>query len=51
MDFSWKVEGRKVIGPRWTFSWKVDEYGMIVKAKARLAVEGYSKIADVDFNE
>lgn len=45
------VEGREATGSRWVFSWKVYEYGMIVTARARLVVKGYSQIASVDFNE
>ena len=42
---------RSVIGTRWVFSNKLDEYGTIVRNKARLVVQGYNQQEGIDYNE
>lgn len=45
------IAGREAMGSRWAFSWKVDKFGMVVKANVRLVVKKYSQMTGVDFNE
>ena len=40
-----------VIGTKWIFKNKQDEYGVIIRNKARLAAQGYSQVEGLDFDE
>nr|GEW81701.1 retrovirus-related Pol polyprotein from transposon TNT 1-94 [Tanacetum cinerariifolium] len=40
-----------VIGIKWVFKIKLDEYGEVLKNKARLVVKGYRQEAIIDFEE
>lgn len=40
-----------VVGTKWIFKNKSDEFGTIVRNKARLIAQGYSQIEGVDFEE
>jgi hypothetical protein len=40
-----------IIGTKWSFKNKIDEHGIVVRNKARLAAQGYTQIEGVDFDE
>jgi hypothetical protein len=40
-----------VIGLKWVFKQKKDEFGAVIKNKAHLVTKGYEQQADIDFNE
>ena len=40
-----------VIDAKWVYTWKVDEYGWVVKAKSRLVARGFKQREGVDFGE
>ena len=40
-----------VIGTKWIFKNKTDEFGNIVRNKDRLVAQGYTQIEGVDFDE
>ena len=40
-----------MVSAKWMFTWKADEHGKIVKAKARLVARGFSQRPGVDCNE
>jgi len=40
-----------IIGTKWVFRNKMDEYGNIVRNKARLVARGYNQEEDIDFGE
>ena len=40
-----------VIGTKWVFKNKFDEHGTIVRNKARLVVQGYTKEEGIDYDE
>ncbi|XP_021760548.1 uncharacterized protein LOC110725368 [Chenopodium quinoa] len=46
-----KPKNKKVIGLKWVFRNKLDEYGTIVRNKARLFVKGYNQQEGIDFEE
>ena len=43
--------GRKIIGSRWTFKVKHNEYGKIERFKARFVVQGFSQKYGIDYNQ
>jgi hypothetical protein len=40
-----------VVGTKWVFRNKQDEYGVITRNKARLVAKGYSQVEGLDFDE
>ena len=40
-----------VIGTKWIFKNKSDEFGTITRNKARLVAQGYTQIEEIDFDE
>ncbi|KAK1618138.1 hypothetical protein QYE76_023655 [Lolium multiflorum] len=42
---------RNVIGTKWIFKNKQDEFGNIVRNKARLVAQGFSQVEGIDFGE
>ena len=42
---------QNVIGTKWVFRNKEDEYGMVIRNKARLVVKGFTQIKGLDFGE
>ncbi|CAL8149463.1 unnamed protein product [Prunus armeniaca] len=40
-----------VIGTKWIFRNKIDEQGNVVRNKARLVAQGYTRMEGIDFNE
>jgi hypothetical protein len=43
--------GRKAVGTRWVFTIKINPEGKIEMYKARLVAQGYSQVAQVDYDE
>ncbi|KAK1603671.1 hypothetical protein QYE76_027344 [Lolium multiflorum] len=46
-----KPKDRNVIGTKWIFKNKQDEFGNIVRNKARLVAQGFSQVEGIDFGE
>nr|KAJ0185409.1 hypothetical protein LSAT_V11C900506420 [Lactuca sativa] len=44
-------EGVSFVGSRWVYRNKSDEYGVIIRNKARMVVKGYSKQEGIDYDE
>ena len=44
-------KGGKVIGAKWVYKWKTNEFGEVVKAKARLIAKGFSQRKGIDYFE
>ncbi|KAK1649240.1 hypothetical protein QYE76_067045 [Lolium multiflorum] len=44
-------ECRNVIGTKWIFKNKQDEFGNVVRNKARLVAQGFSRVEGIDFGE
>jgi hypothetical protein len=42
---------QNVVGTKWVFRNKQDEYGVVTRNKARLVVKGYAQVAGLDFEE
>ena len=40
-----------MITAKWVFTWKSNEHGYVVRAKARLVERGFKQHEDVDFSE
>ena len=51
---TWELKGlpedRKAIGCRWVYAKKRDEYGEVIKYKARLVAQGFSQKPSTDFS-
>ena len=48
---AYQIKGGNVVSAKWVFTWKSDEIGKIVKAKARLVARKFSQRPGVDYNE
>ena len=44
-------EHQSIIGTKWVFRNKMDEFGVVVRNKARLVAQGYNQEEGIDFNE
>jgi hypothetical protein len=42
---------QNVVGINWVFCNKQDEYGVVIRNKARLVTKGYAQVAGLDFEE
>jgi hypothetical protein len=42
---------KNVIGTKWGFRNKLDEYGKVIRNKAILVCEGYAQVKDIDLEE
>ena len=42
---------RNVIGTKWIFKNKQDEFGVVTRNKARLVAQGYYQVEGIDFDE
>jgi hypothetical protein len=42
---------KNVVGTKWVFRNKKDEFGVVTRNKARLAAKGYSQVEGLDFEE
>jgi hypothetical protein len=40
-----------IIGTKWVFRNKKDEFGIVTRNKARLVAQGYTQIEGLDFGE
>jgi len=46
-----RSKDRSIIGSKWVFKNKLDEFGTITQNKARLVVQGYNQEERIDYNE
>ena len=46
-----RSENNNVVGTKWIFKNKSDEFGNIVRNKARLVAQSYTQVEGIDFNE
>ena len=44
-------ENRSIIGTKWVFWNKLDEFGTVTRNKARLVVQGYNQEEGIDYEE
>jgi hypothetical protein len=42
---------QNIVGTKWVFHNKQDEYGVVTRNKVRLVAKGYSQVEGLDFNE
>jgi hypothetical protein len=42
---------QNVVGTKWVFCNKQDEYGVVIRNKARLVAKAYSQVKGLDFDE
>jgi hypothetical protein len=40
-----------IIGTKWVFRNKQDEFGIVIRNKARLVAQGYTQVEGLDFGE
>ncbi|GJV20641.1 retrovirus-related pol polyprotein from transposon TNT 1-94 [Tanacetum coccineum] len=43
--------GKTIIGTKWIYRNKMDEYGIVIKNKARLVAQGYKQEEGIDYDE
>jgi len=46
-----QLKNRTIIGTKWVFQNKLDEFGLVTRNKARLAVQGYNQEEGIDCEE
>ena len=46
-----RQEDRIIIGTKWVFQNKLDEFGTFTKNKARLVIQGYNQEEGIDYEE
>ena len=46
-----RSKGVNVIGTKWIFKNKSDEYGTVIRNKSRLIAQGYTQVEGIDFDE
>ena len=46
-----RPENRSIIDTKWVFRNKIDEFGTIIRNKARLVVQGYNQEEGIDYEE
>jgi hypothetical protein len=46
-----RPKNKNVIGTKWVFRNKLNEYGHVTRNKARLVCKGYANIEGIDFEE
>ena len=51
MELVAKPKHQSVIGIKWVFRNKMDEYSMVVRNKGRLVAQGYNQEEAIDFDE
>jgi hypothetical protein len=51
LDLVPRPNDKNVIGTKWVYKNKLNEYGQIVKNKARLVCKGYAQVECVNFEE
>jgi hypothetical protein len=42
---------QNVVGTKWVFHNKQDEYEVVIRNMARLVIKGYAQVASLDFGE
>jgi hypothetical protein len=50
-EFVERRKGHNVIRTKWVFHNKQDQYGIVVRNKARLVAQGYTQVEGLDFEE
>src|SRR6266540_3953528 len=50
-EFVERPKSKNIIGTKWVFKNKEDEYGVVVRNKARLITKGFSQVEGLDFDE
>ena len=48
---AWQQNGINKVSAKWVPSWKVNEFGRVVRAKTRLVARGFGQCAGVDYFE
>jgi len=46
-----RPEKRSIIGTKWVFCNKLDEFGTVTRTKAQLVVQGYNREEGIDYEE